>query len=260
MPGIELIGLRPPHLLEEVGATVSAGGGRMTALATHQVQAIEDCPAAIELLENPDAFERAIFSGPNAVESLHTISIRCRRPLNPDLPTAAPGPQTARALAQAGFRSIVAPAGESGLAALLASRALGELAGRKVALVQRQAAPPRALEALRQRQALPLAVECYRRIPAAENLWNSLKQEVRAGCNCLLAFDEESLAVLIERAGADAPRLRRLPLGVHHPQIEAKARQLGFENIITHSSPTELLAQLAERTSFNAERKPISEK
>ena len=258
--GMELIGLRSPHLLEKVCAAVRTGGGRATALATHHVRIIEDCPAALELLKNPGATDWTLFSSPNAAGALGAIAARNSLPLDPDMPVAAPGQQTARTLARAGFRSIVAPKQEAGLAALLASGALGDLAGRKVAVVQRQAAPPRTLEALRRRQAAALAIECYHRIRAAEDMWSSLQQEVRTGCNCLLAFDEASLALLLARAGDDAPRLKRLPLGVHHPQIEAKARNLGFENIITQSNPTELLAELAERIYQDAERKPISER
>ncbi|MCY4325423.1 MAG: uroporphyrinogen-III synthase [Betaproteobacteria bacterium] len=247
--GMELIGLRSPHLLARMQQLVRAGGGRMSALATHQIEPIEDCPAALDLLDNPAAFAWAIFASPNAVESLVKISIRHRRTPNPNLATAAPGQQTAQALAAAGFTNIVAPAAEAGLGQLLASGQLAELSGCKVALVQRQAAPPRAFDMLREMQADPVAVECYRRIPAATDLWSSLPSSRRAACNCLLAFDADSLAVLVERAGHDAPRLKRLPLGVHHPQIEAKARQMGFENIITQSSPAELLAQLARHLS-----------
>ena len=250
--GMELIGLRSPHLLAAVREAVRAGGGRVTALATHRIEEVADCRAAIDLLAAPDSVDWTVFSSPNAVGALRAVAARLGQQLDPDMPVAGPGPHSAQALAAAGFRNVAAPERGAGIDALLASGVLGELAGRKVALVQRQQGPASSIEAMRQRRAQPVAVECYRRISAGDDLWSGLDAGARAACNCLLAFDGASLAVLLTRAGQDAGRLRRLPLGVHHPQIETRARRLGFENIITQPNQTELLAELAKRIQPDA--------
>ena len=260
LAAMKLIGLRSEHLLEQVCTTVRAGGGQATALATHRIEPVADCPAAVELLDNPGSFDWTIFSSPNAVHALRAIARKLDRNLDLQMPVAGPGQQSARALAGCGFGNIAAPKLDSGLKALLDCGALGELAGRKIALVQRKDAPPRALEKLRRQQARPVAIECYRRIAAAADLWSSLEAQTRAECNCLLAFDEASLTVLLGRAGEDAGRLRRLPLGVHHPKIEAQARQLGFENIITQSDPKRLLTALARSIPQDAGKRPARER
>lgn len=236
--------LRDANRTDALRTQIRRDGGRAVSLPAFKFRTLKKCPEAVEFLKEPHKFHRLFFSGPHGIASLRQIAVRNRLKLPFDMACAAPGQASLKALQTAGFTNITAPPGVADFDTLLRRNVVGSLSGKRVALVQRKDAPPRAETKLKQLKCVVKTIRCYERIINTDAFWEQLDAKVRADINCILAFDTPSLQVLLDGAGEDADRIRKLPLGVIHRNIEEKARTMGYENIIVTGHTEQMFASM----------------
>ncbi len=252
--------LRDPSRTEAVRALIRKEGGRAFSQTAFTFETAFDCKEATEFLKRPERYDLAIFVSPQGVASMRKISMRAGLELPRRMHCAGPGIATRKALQAAGFSNVTSPPGVGDLNELLRDSSLGRLAGKRVALVQREGAPSRALNEIRKRKGIPAGIMCYRRLSNEGGLWSDIDPGLRGDLNSIIAFDAPSLEVLNRCAGDDGDRVRKMALGVIHTAIADKARELGFENIIVSGDSKHMILQLKEKVAGPAgEAAPATE-
>ncbi len=189
------------------------------------------------------AYDMAIFVSANAVE--YGVPAPYLWPAT--LPTFAPGPGTAAALAAAGMANARIPATTFDSEGLLALPELEDVAGRRVVIFRGEGGRGRLGDALRVRGADVTYVECYRRAAPSTGA-AGLSEVLRQGRAHALTLTSneglDNLCALLD--AADRRRLQRLPAFAPHPRIAGHARQLGFTAVETGATDAGLIAGLLE--------------
>ena len=241
--------LRDPARSESIRALIRKEGGRAFSQSAFYFETLFDCAEAVDFLKNPSKCDLAIFVSPQGVMSMRALSMRKGIDLPKRMPCAGPGIATRKALQAAGFVNVTSPPGVSDLAELLRDSLMGRIAGKRVALIQRLNAAPRALFEIRKRKAIPVPIMCYQRLSNDEGLWTEIDPKLREDLNSIIAFDSPSLNVLLKRSGEDADRIKQMALGVIHPSIAEKAKEMGFENIIITGDSKDMILRLKKQVS-----------
>lgn len=239
--------LRDANRTDLLRMQIRRSGGRAISLPAFHFETVCDCKPAINFLRAPQNVHWLFFAGPHGISSLRQLAVHHRLPLPHGIACAALGQASRKTLLAAGFTNIVALPGINDLEGLLNSKQLGRLNGKRVALVQRLDSPPRAAQELGKFKCIVTPLQCYRRLKNSADTWIRLDEKLRREINSILAFDAASLHVLLELTGEDAQRIRKLPLGVIHRNIQEKAAMMGYENIIASERTTEMLDQLRHK-------------
>ena len=229
--GLFALILRDPSKAAGLAAELVARGGRAATAATHKTELVPACGAARTFLSEAQQFAGAVFASPTAVAALIAAARFHRLPLPIDLPCAGPGTSTGAALQAAGVRKITVPPGIGSMTELLAQGLANFFDGRRLALVQRADAKVTTKLALQARGALVLTIPCFRRRAIGSDFWTQTDAAAYREINCIIAYEETALTVLLAQAGKDIGRFRSLPLTVHHRQIATRAKALGFSQI-----------------------------
>jgi|GEM_PF-1596339 len=190
LAGARLVLTRPRDRADALARELQAAGAETLHFPALSVEPTgEAAPAG--------PFDLAIFVSPAAVR--HGLG-RVGRILPRRV--AAPGPGTARRLAEAGVPGAVSPARGAGLAALFDAPAFGSVAGRRVLLVCGRPVNRRSVAALRARGATVTVFTAYARAPvaAAEPLAGWLR---RGEADAIMASSAAAVSALGALAGID---------------------------------------------------------
>lgn len=225
---------RPQGQAASLCAAIAAAGGEALCFPVLAIGPLDDDAALRDAVDRLDRFDLAFFVSPNAVE-YGLAAVRARRAWPARVAVATVGKGSARALAQAGFRHVIAPASGFDSEAVLAlpEFAADAVRGRRVVVFRGDGGRELLAEALRARGAEVEHVACYRRflpdLDAAALLGPAARGEVHA---LLLTSSEgvRNLATLVGEAGMAV--LRALPVFASHPRIAAQARACGFEKVV----------------------------
>lgn len=208
--GIGVLVTRPRHqaaalcrLLEEQGATVER-------LAAMEIEPIDEHREWAARLGDLDKFGLIIFSSANAVRYGAAL-LEQRR----DLPLAAIGPATARALNQAGYRVAVQSSEGADSESLLRHPKLNAVAGERVLLVKGKRGRELLEQELARRGAEVSVAEVYQRVCARPSDAELQALEARFAAREIQAVTATSVEIAANLLALATPRLRRAFDRVH---------------------------------------------
>jgi uroporphyrinogen-III synthase len=241
LPGIGIILTRPVLQAQELSRLIEAAGGRGIVFPALEIIPRMPDPADQAKIR---AVDMAIFISVNAV----ACGLRYAS-LPHDLPLAAIGNATAAALQRAGYRNISVPAQGADSGALLATPALRDVDGKRIAIFRGVGGRETLRDTLRQRGAKVEYIECYirRRPDVAPDVVSSLL--ARDDIAAIQVLSRETLENFCSMIGdMGIALLRHKPLFAPHPAILEGARIVGFsEGILTEFGDAKLLVALGQR-------------
>lgn len=131
LQGVAVLVTRPEHQAMPLCRMLSAEGADCLRLAAIEIKPLAERHQLAERLQALESYELIVFVSTNAVRFGAALLAQRR-----DLPLAAVGPATLRALNQAGYRVAVLPESGFDSEGLLAHPRLAQLAGRRVLIVK----------------------------------------------------------------------------------------------------------------------------
>lgn len=190
-----------------------------------------------------DAFDAAIFVSSNAAE--YGVPAQGNWPAA--LPAFATGPGTAAALAAVGIAHVRTPDTTYDSEGLLALPDLTHVQGKRIVIFRGEGGRDHLARTLRARGAHVDHAECYRRTRPESGI-DGLAEAVLGGrVQALTLTSAEGLDNLCALLPPPArAKLAQVPAFVPHPNIEAHARGLGVEAIVTGPGDAGLVAGLLE--------------
>ena len=252
--GARVLVTRPAHQAETLCRLISDAGGEPVRLPAIEIVPPAGPAALARILDRLDRFDLAIFVSPNAVRALTLLNWR----LPATLALAAVGDGTRRALAEAGYSGVLAPAESFDSEGLLALPALQAVRGRRILILRGDGGRELLAEALRARGAEVSYAECYRRQRPAIPDPTALARLVAGEIDIAVVTSSEGLANLLV-LGGDAARTRLLatPLVVVSARQEQAARALGFHAAIEIAARADDAAILAAVRVWQATRNSL---
>jgi len=216
--GRGIVVTRPRELAQNLAALIVAAGGRPILFPAIAIEEL----AAPSVLRELQRFDLAIFVSPTAVAKAMPQVRAWPRALR----VAAVGSGTRRELEKHGIANVIAPESGADSEALLATPALGEVAGKRIAILRGDGGRALLGETLAARGARVEHVTCYRRLrpQAPARSWRS--GELAA----VTVSSGQGLANLFEVL--DAALLRSTPLFVPHARIAEQARALQAREVV----------------------------
>jgi uroporphyrinogen-III synthase len=158
LDGVGVLVTRPSHQAAPLCRQLEAAGAAVTRFPALELQPLADPRTWATRLGELATFDLIIFASANAVR-FGAALLQQRR----DLPLAAIGPATARALNQAGYRVSVQPVEGFDSESLLRHPTLTRVAGNRVLLIKGQGGRELLESELARRGALVTTAEVYRR-------------------------------------------------------------------------------------------------
>lgn len=253
--GTRVLVTRPAHQAEALCRLIAAAGGEPVRLPTIEIAPPADPGALAHTLGRLERFDLAIFISQNAVRG---ALAQLRGPLPAALTLAAVGEGTQRALAAAGYGSVLAPAERYDSEGLLALPAMQEVRGRRILILRGDGGRELLAATLRERGAEVTYAECYRRqLPAAPDP-ATLARLVAGTIDVAVVTSSEGLANLLTLGGAAArARLLATPLVVVGTRQAQAARTLGFHAAIEVAARADDDAILAAVRAWQATRNSL---
>lgn len=233
MKGNAILLTRPEEESAALAPRIAQLGLHPIVMPTLEIVPVEpdaDSGAALAGLRD---YDFAIFISRNAV--------RCGLPLvarqggwPPGLRAAAVGPATAQTLRAQGIADVIVPEGGADSEALLRCAPLQAVAGKQVAIFRGVGGRETLAQTLTERGALVRYIECYKRTVPASHPERALDGLLRDGALAgIVAASSEGLGNLAGGlADADRARLLATPLFVQHDAVAARARTLGFRDVV----------------------------
>lgn len=222
---------RPRAQAAQLARLIEQAGGRALLFPAIEIEDVPP-PAALSRLQQ---FDLAIFVSPTAVAKampqLAALPARLR--------VAAVGAGTRRALEKYGVSRVITPASGADSEALLASGELGDVAGKRIAILRGDGGRALLGDTFVERGAHVEYVTCYRRL-----LPKPPAQQWRAGeLAAVTVSSSQGLENLF--AVLDPDMLRSTPLFVPHARIAERARALAVgEVVLAGHSDDEMLERL----------------
>lgn len=225
---------RPAGQAASLCDAIQAAGGEALLFPVLAIAAVEDDGALVATIDRLDDFDLAFFVSPNAVE--HALAaVRGRRNWPSRLAVATVGKGSERALAQAGFAQVIAPASGFDSESVLALPEFAEPAvrGKRILIFRGDGGRDLLAEVLRERGAEVVHATCYRRYRPALDPAILLAPAARGELDALLLTSSEGVRNLVDMLGdAACAGLNAVPVFVPHPRIAAHARAAGFATVI----------------------------
>ena len=160
--GVGVLVTRPEQQAMPLCRLLEAQGANTFRLAAVEIQPLGNRRDMAARLGPLTDFDVIIFTSANAVRFGASLLDQKR-----DLSLAAQGPATARALNQAGYRVAVQPSETFDSESLLRHPRLENPVGRRILIIKGSSGRPFLEQELRARGAEVVAVDVYRRVPAA---------------------------------------------------------------------------------------------
>ena len=229
--GRSILVTRPRAQAAPLARLIEQAGGR--ALLFPAIE-IEDVPAP-GALSRLHEFDLVIFVSPTAVaKAMPQVPAWPARPR-----VAAVGAGTRRALEKQGIANVIAPATGADSEALLATPELGDVAGKRIAILRGDGGRALLGDTFVERGAKVEYVTCYRRLPPKPPPRPWKAGELAAVTVSSSQGLENLFAVL------DREMLRSTPLFVPHARIAERARALAVrEVVLAGHSDDEMLERL----------------
>jgi uroporphyrinogen-III synthase len=227
LAGMSVLVTRPKDQSDALCTLIEKAHGRPVRFPAMEIHGLED-EAARQVLAHASQADLLIFISVNAV--VHAFPL-LPEALPLELPVAAIGEATARALEDYGLPATLVPQGRYDSEGLLALPELQDMAGREVIILRGRGGREKLRTGLEARGARVRYAEVYeRRVPAqsAANLvrgWERLVDVVTVTSSQVL----DNLLQMLGEAGAQ--RLRQTPLVVLSERTAEHAYELGCRNI-----------------------------
>lgn len=222
---------RPRAQAAPLARLIEQAGGRALLFPAIEIEDVAPPPALSRLHE----FDLAIFVSPTAVaKAMPQIAAWPER-----VRVAAVGAGTRRALEKFGVTQIITPKSGADSEALLATRELGDVAGKRIAILRGDGGRALLGDTFVERGAKVEYVTCYRRLVP-----NPPARPWRAGdLAAVTVSSSQGLENLF--AVLDPGMLRSTPLFVPHARIAERARALAVrEVVLAGHSDGEMLERL----------------
>jgi len=218
LQGRAILVTRPRAQAQRLARLIEAAGGRVELFPAIEIEDLPP-PAALERLHE---FDLAIFVSPTAVAKAMPQVPAWPRALR----VAAVGSGTRRELEKHGIANVIAPESGADSEALLATPALGEVAGKRIAILRGDGGRALLGETFVERGAHVEYVTCYRRL-----LPKPPAQAWRPGALAAVTVSSsQGLDNLF--AVLDRELLRSTPMFVPHARIAERARALAVREVV----------------------------
>jgi len=231
LQGRSILVTRPRAQAAQLARLIEQAGGRALLFPAIEIEDVPP-PAALSRLHE---FDLAIFVSPTAVAKAMPQIVA----LPERVRVAAVGAGTRRALEKFGVTQVITPKSGADSEALLATRELGEVAGKRIAILRGDGGRALLGDTFVERGANVEYVTCYRRLvpkPPAR----SWKAGDLAAVTVSSSQGLENLFAVL-----DPGMLRSTPLFVPHARIAERARALAVrEVVLAGHSDDEMLARL----------------
>ncbi|MCL2657493.1 MAG: uroporphyrinogen-III synthase [Betaproteobacteria bacterium] len=228
LSGQRILVTRPARQAAALSAAIEAAGGEALNLPLIEIEPVEDQEGFRALAAELDAFVYAFFVSANAVE--HGLAcVRAFRAWPPGPQVATVGPGSAKALHEAGFAKVLAPAERFDSEGVLAlpEFAPARIAGQGVLILRGDGGRELLADELRARGARVCCVTCYRRT------FPPLDIPVLQRADALTLSSSEAvrhLAAGLREQGLNA--FWDKPVFVPHIRIAVAASDAGFTQVI----------------------------
>jgi len=229
--GLGILVTRPRAQAQRLARLIEAAGGRAHLFPAIEIEDVP-VPAALSRLQE---FDLAIFVSPTAVaKAMPQVAT-----WPPQVRVAAVGAGTRRELEKFGVSQVIAPASGADSEALLATEQLGEVAGKRIAILRGDGGRALLGDTFVERGARVEYITCYRRL-----LPKPPAQPWKAGeLAAVTVSSSQGLDNLFEVL--DPAMLRSTPLFVPHARIAERARALAVrEVVLAGHSDEEMLDRL----------------
>jgi len=229
--GRSILVTRPRAQAPALARLIEHAGGRALLFPAIEIEDVPP-PAALSRLHE---FDLAIFVSPTAVAK----AMPQVRAWPASLRVAAVGAGTRRALEKHGIAKVIVPSTGADSEALLATRELGDVAGKRIAILRGDGGRALLGETFVERGAEVEYVTCYRRLAPTPPARPWKTGELSAVTVSSSQGLENLFAVL------DPDMLRSTPLFVPHARIAERARALAVrEVVLAGHSDDEMLERL----------------
>jgi len=232
LAGVGVLVTRPQGQARRFMERIVALGGEAWWLPGLEIEPPADITAFLQVVNDLDRFDWAVFVSPTAVERAWP-AIAGRGGLPRTLRVAAVGRGTRRELAERGVHDVLTPDEQADSEALLALPELRDMTGQRVALFRGEGGRPLLAQTLVARGAQLQHAVCYRRVPASADVAPILRAWRAGRISAVTAFSRDSLDGLVCLIAPDGRELlTQTPLFVPHPRIAEHAQALGIERAI----------------------------
>lgn len=236
LDGVAVLVTRPAPQAGRLLELIRRGGGEPVLFPTLEIAPVAPEAAVLEELADCDTL---VFVSANAVE--HGRALFSSQDLVGKR-LAAIGPATRRALEKAGYHDIEQPGEQSSTEALLQLPAFRDVAGRQIGIVRGRGGREALKQALVERGARVVEIDCYeRRMPAGFDPCVATRELARDDRQLVISVTSVTgLSNLFEMLPDDQhPALSSRPLVVIGERQAAAARQLGWRGEILVSKATD---------------------
>lgn len=253
LAGLHVLVTRPKPQGEILCEKIRAAGGEATYFPTIDIIPVRDAFFGVDAF-SPANYDWLIFISPQAVYQ----SVPFMKALPANLSIAAVGAGTAKALKEAHLPVHVCPSAEWSSEGLLKAPELQQLAGKKIAIMKGDGGRELLSHELAERGALVTSIITYRRaLPstAVDKIVDLLHSQSLDVVICTSNEGMQNLKKLLAAAWAD---LAKVPILVISERMQARALELGFENILlaknaSHEAILETLAKEKRMTENTAD-------
>ena len=231
LKGLRILVTRPRAQAARLARLIEQSGGQAQLFPAIEIEDVP-VPAALARLHE---FDLAIFVSPTAVaKAMPHIKVWPER-----VRVAAVGAGTRRALEKHGIANVIAPTAGADSEALLATREVGDVAGKRIAILRGDGGRALLGDTFIERGANVEYVTCYRRLLPKPPAHPWKPGELAA----VTASSSQGLENLF--AVLDPGMLRSTPLFVPHARIAERARALAVrEVVLAGHSDDEMLERL----------------
>jgi len=245
LAGLGVVITRPRAAAEALAAMLAAAGARPFVFPPLAIEPLPDSDSLRATVAGLDHGGLAIFVSANAVE--HGLAlVRRHRPWPPQVPVAAIGEATARALRNSGFDAVISPKGRHDSESLLALEELESVDGRKILIFRGQGGRELLREALESRGAHVTYVECYQRTRPAADAAPLLHAWSRGEIHAVSVLSAETLENFVAMIGSEGEaHLSRTALVVPHEAIAARPLARRFARVAVASLDDRMVRTLA---------------
>lgn len=232
LAGVSIALTRPPEQAATLSRAILAAGGQVLSFPLLDIVALEDDSTCLQAMTPVAQFDWVVFISSNAVA--HGMPLLQQQGYPDRVGFAAIGPTTAAALVARGVARVLVPQARYDSESLLALPELQNMQGKRVLIVRGVGGRELLAETLRQRGAVVVCAECYRRVnPQTSSA--PLQQAQSAGnLHGIVVTSSEALRHLWALAGA-ADWLKSIPLFVNHARIAEEAARLGLQTVTAHA-------------------------
>lgn len=237
LAGAGVIITRPAGQCENLAALVEQAGGRALVLPAMAIEATPSAATWPAGLDSIDRYQLVIFISRNAVRlGAHFLKGR-------QVPVAAVGPSTARALGETGMAATIVSPGGFTSEELLAHPELQDLQEQRVLIIRGEGGRELLAQTLAERGARVDYLEVYRRVDpviSKAELDTACRQLAAGEIRFVTATSVQTLENLVRLLGPDALQLLgRAQLVSASERVLQKAKELGLPTIDPAPGPAD---------------------